>query len=181
MKGKTGIFRIATGVCLLLSFCLCLPASAQLFGKDDEDDTVKKEWEVELPPFPEEANLLFFYVSPIQTQKFAIDETSLVVGESEIRYTLVAISPSGVKNITYEGMQCNGGKYRRYAFGRFDNTWSLSRRDEWRDIHFLDANRPQASLALNFFCQGKSIAGAPKDMLFKIRHNRSLQEDKWGR
>ena len=181
MKEKTGIFRIGAGLCLLLALCLSLDANAQLFGKEEEDSTEKKEWKVELPPFPEEANLLSFYVSPIQTQKFEIDETSLVIGTNEIRYTLVATSPSGVKNITYEGLQCDGGNFRRYAFGRHDNTWSMSRRDEWRPIHFLDANRPQASLALNFFCKGKSSAGPVKDMLFRIRYNRSLQDETWGR
>ena len=175
---KTGIVRIVAGACLLLAFSL--HANAQLFGIDEEDKQDEKEWKVELPPFPEEANLLSFYVSPIQTQQFAIDEASLAVGTHEVRYTLVATSSSGAKNISYEGIRCNGGKYRRYAIGRSDSTWYLSHRDEWLDIQYREANRPQASLVLNFFCQDKSIAGAPKDILFRMRNNRSLQGVKYG-
>jgi len=146
---------------------------------EEEDFKPKKEWKVEFPAFPKDEDLLPFYVSPIQTQKFYIDEKSLAVGEEEVRYTLVGISSGGAKNITYEGLKCDGGFYRRYAIGRYDNTWSASRHSEWKDIHFQDANRPQASLALDYFCDGKTVAGQPEKMLFRIRHNRSLQGEKY--
>ncbi len=145
----------------------------------EEDDTPKKEWKVEFPAFPVEENLLPFYVSPIQTQKFFIDEKSLAIGEEEIRYTLVGISSAGAKNITYEGIKCDGGLYRRYAMGRYDGVWVPSRNTEWQDIHFQDANRPQAALVLNYFCQGPGIAAQPDRILFRIRYDRSLQGDRY--
>lgn len=149
-------------------------------GMDEEEEKLeKKEWKVVFPAFPKEEDLLPFYVSPIQTQKFFIDPKSLAVGEDEVRYTLVGISSGGAKNITYEGLKCDGGFYRRYAIGHYNGTWATSRRSEWRDIHFQDANRPQASLALDYFCEGKTIAGNPEKMLFRIKHNRSLQGDKY--
>jgi hypothetical protein len=171
---------LKAGALLFFTLCFYQHANAQLFN-NEEVDAVKKEWEVTLPAFPEDENLLAFYVSPIQTQKFAVDEKSLAADATEIRYTLVGISSSGVKNITYEGIQCNGGLFRRYAIGRHDGTWALSRHDDWKTVHFLDANRPQASLILNYFCQNKTIAGTPEAMLFRIRHKRSLQEGKYGK
>lgn len=185
-KGTITGFRL--GVILLFSV-LCLNTLAQpvpMSGTryhgmtdDDEEDKPKKEWKVEFPDFPKEENLLPFYVSPIQTQKFFIDEKSLVVGEDEIRYTLVGISSGGAKNITYEGVKCDGGFFRRYAMGTYEGKWSPSRQSEWKDIQFQDANRPQASLALDYFCQGKAIAGKPEQMIFRIRYNRSLQGEKY--
>lgn len=186
MKKRNNIW-LRLGAALLF-FCFCFDALAQpvpMSGtryrgmEEEEDDTPKKEWKVEFPAFPNEDDLLPFYVSPIQTQKFYIDEKSLQIGDDEVRYTLVGVSSGGAKNITYEGLKCNGGFYRRYAMGTYDGKWSPSRSTEWKDIHFQDANRPQASLALDYFCQGRTIAGQLDEMLFRIRHNRSLQGHKY--
>ncbi|MCM1129722.1 MAG: CNP1-like family protein [Oxalobacter formigenes] len=181
-------FRLFSPLFFFFFSCFCLNALAQEVpmqgtryrGMEEEDEVKpKKEWKVEFPAFPQEADLLPFYVSPIQTQKFFIDAKSLAVGEDEIRYTLVGISSGGAKNITYEGLKCDGGLYRRYAMGRYDGVWSPSRRTEWQDIHFQDANRPQASLALDYFCTGRAIASDAEQMLFRIRYDRSLQGGKY--
>jgi hypothetical protein len=188
MKRRT-ITSLRLGIILLFSV-FCLNALAQpvpmsgtrYHGMEDEDeDKPKKEWKVEYPDFPKEEGLLSFYVSPIQTQNFFIDEKSLVVGEDEIRYTLVGVSSGGARNITYEGIKCDGGLFRRYAMGTHDGKWSPSRQSEWKDIQFQAANRPQAELVLNYFCQGKSIAGRVDQMIFRIRYSRSLQGEKYDR
>ncbi|MCL1886508.1 MAG: CNP1-like family protein [Betaproteobacteria bacterium] len=181
------IVNLKVGAALLFS-CFCLNTLAQEVPMSgtrhrgsaaEEDAAPKKEWEVVLPAFPKDEDLLPFYVSPIQTQKFAIDKKTLATDEKEIRYTLVGLSSSGAKNITYEGIKCDGGLYRRYAMGRYDGTWSPSQHNEWKDIHFQDANRPQAALVLHYFCQGRAVAGKPEEMLFRIQYNRSLQGDKY--
>lgn len=180
-------FRLS-GLFFLFAACFCLKVTAQEVpmqgtryrGMEEElEEKPKKEWKVAFPAFPQEADLLPFYVSPIQTQRFFIDGKSLAVGEDEVRYTLVGISSGGAKNITYEGLKCDGGLYRRYALGRYDGVWTPSRQTAWQDIHFQDANRPQASLALDYFCQERAIAGDAEQMLFRIRYNRSLQGEKY--
>ena len=35
-----------------------------------------------------------------------------------LRFTLVIVSPSGARNVSYEGMNCSTGERRLYAFGR---------------------------------------------------------------
>ena len=186
---KSRITHLRFAVILFFSsFCfyaLAQPvpmSGTRYLGMEDEDeDKPKKEWKVEYPDFPKEENLLPFYVSPIQTQKFFIDEKSLLIGENEIRYTLVGVSSGGAKNITYEGIQCEDGLFQRYAMGTHDEKWSPSRRSEWKDIQFHAANRPQAELVLNYFCQGKGIAGKADEMIFRIRYHRSLQAGKYDR
>jgi hypothetical protein len=66
---------------------------------------------------------------------------------------------------------------RRYAMGTYDGKWSPSRYDEWKEIHFHDANRPQATLVVHFFCDGKTISGKQEDILFRLRQKSSLRDD----
>ncbi|MDR2614114.1 MAG: CNP1-like family protein, partial [Candidatus Accumulibacter sp.] len=93
---------------------------------DNEFDT--KPWqeiEVALPAFPELENLIPFEVGAVRHMRFSIDEKSISVDSDEvIRYSLVAISASGARNISFEGMRCATGERRIYAFGRSDGTWS---------------------------------------------------------
>jgi hypothetical protein len=54
------------------------------------------EPEVELPPFPQDENLLPFTVSATTNNQFLIDGNSLSVGSDGVtRYTLVIVSPPG--------------------------------------------------------------------------------------
>lgn len=148
----------------------------------EEDYQPKKEWEVVFPAFPKEEDMLSFYVSPIQTQKFYVDSKSLAINdkETEVRYTLIGISSGGAKNITYEGIKCDGGMMRRYAIGHDDGTWSPSRQSAWKDIQFRNANRPQAELALSYFCQGRGVATLKVDeLIWRLRNKQSLQGSKY--
>lgn len=152
------------------------------YGSDDDEEETPKEVKVMplvLPEFPKEENLLPFEVGPTQTQRFFIDASSLSVGEDEIRYTMVTKSIAGAVNTSYEGIHCNTYEFRRYAYGHRDNKWVLSKNEDWRPINFYAANRPRAALTLDFFCDGKSIAGSAEDMIFRIRYNRSMEKNKY--
>ena len=172
----------------ILSLCILLCAC---FGTSDADkwhdnpgvDEVelqekeaKKEMSLQLPAFPKDSDLLEFYVGPTQTQKFFIDEKSVSVGYGEVRYTLVARSSSGVKNISYEGIRCSTAETRRYALGSIDGKWVMSRNSEWKRINMAGGNRPQYGLARNYVCDDASIAGKAKDMIFRIRWDRPLKD-----
>lgn len=157
-------------------------AHAEIFfgerGLDEDEEEapkVKKEMPFVLPEFPKEENLLPFEVSPTQTFEFFIDSNSLTVGEEEIRYTMVSKSRAGAVNITYEGMKCSTFEIKRYAYGSKDGKWTVSKHGGWRSIQFYAANRPHASLAQDYFCEEKAIAGKKEDMLFRIKYNRSIK------
>ena len=158
-------------------------AHAEIFfgerGLDEDEEEapkIKKEMPFVLPAFPKEENLLPFDVSPTQTQEFFIDTTSMSVGEEEIRYTLVSKSRAGAVNITYEGMKCSTFEIKRYAYGSTKNSkWTVSKNAVWRPIQFYAANRPHGTLAQDYFCEEKAIAGKKEDMLFRIKYNRSIK------
>jgi hypothetical protein len=141
---------------------------------DEEFDDQNKPWmeiAMQLPAAPTPKNLLPVYVSPTATQSFTIDVTSLTIGaDGVIRYTMVATSATGAKNISYEGIRCLSREKKVYAFGHQDGSWSRSRRDQWEPIMSNAANRQHASLATDYFCDGKMIAGKADQILEKMRN-----------
>lgn len=152
-----------------------------LFEGDDEEDAPKAQTEVPitLPAFPKPENLLPFDAGPTTTQKTAIDPKSLTVVPNEVRYTLVTASKSGAYNVSYEGLRCSTLEMRRYAFGHKDEKWAPARNDKWVPIQFNAPNRPQAALALYYFCRDKAIEGTAKQIVDRFRYNRPLVEEKY--
>ncbi|HJV88081.1 MAG TPA: CNP1-like family protein [Noviherbaspirillum sp.] len=171
---RNRLFHAAAAICLLSA---SLAASAQSRFEEDFDDT-EKPWEevaLQLPRAPKQENLLPFYVSPTATQNFAIDAGSLTVGsDGVIRYTLVATSAAGARNISYEGIRCASFERKLYAFGQANGTWSRSRRDKWERIDSNAANRQHAVLYKDYFCDGVTVAGNAKDMINRIRYDKPL-------
>ena len=121
-------------------------------------DQAETEVVTQFPAFPQKANLLEFSVGGVGEFGFFVDQTSLsVTSDGVVRYVLVARSPSGVENVSYEGLRCASVEFRRYAFGRPDATWhaspgpwqSLSRR--WHQVlhrdYFCLQNVPLPSAA----------------------------------
>lgn len=150
--------------------------AAQSF--EEEFDDKNKPWEeiaVQLPAAPQAANLLPFYVGPTTTHTFSLDEKSLSVGkDGVVRYTLVAVSENGAKNVSYEGIRCASFARKIYALGQEDGTWTRTRRDHWEPVVRGKVNRQHAALALDYFCSNLTIAGSEKDMLTRVRSGSSL-------
>jgi len=161
----------------LAAFFFTPPAFSQSQFEEDFDDA-NKSWQeiaVQLPAVPSAADLIPFYVSATATQEFALDGKSLSIGpDGVIRYTLVATSPAGAKNTSYEGIRCQTFEKKSYAFAHADGSWARSRRDQWEPIMRNAANRQQAVLAQDFFCENKSISGNRDIILQRLRNNRPI-------
>ncbi|MDE2430160.1 MAG: CNP1-like family protein [Burkholderiales bacterium] len=162
--------RLLAG-CTLLTFVHLVPAQAQEF-----DDEAEKEWKevaLQLPASPKAENLHEFYRSG--TQKFAIDTHSVTVAtDGTVRYTLVATSTSGAKNISYEAIRCESYEKKLYAFGQPDGSWSRSRRKEWDRISSLAANNQHSTLAREYFCDGNTVAGNARTLVDRLNGMRPL-------
>ena len=82
------------------------------------------EGEIRPPAYFKESDLIEFEVSRTSSMRFFIDRASLSVGKDlVVRYTLVARSPQGAENVTYEGIYCRNGTHRVYALGQRDGSW----------------------------------------------------------
>lgn len=119
----------------------------------EADEKPAEEIEVKFPASPQAENLIPFVVSATTDNQFMIDGESLnVSGNGVLRFTLVIVSPSGARNVSYEGMNCSTGERRLYAFGRPDGTWSKARNDQWTRIIENSLNRHHAALFSEYFC-----------------------------
>lgn len=157
-------------------------AAAQAQSRfDDQFDDERKPWQeiaVQFPAMPTDANLLPFDVSATATQRFAIDAKSLSIGsDAVIRYTLVTLSESGVRNVSYEAIRCASLEYKIYALGHADGTWSRARRDQWQPVVNNAMNRQQAALVQDYFCQANSPASSVAEMLRRLRRQETLTKE----
>ena len=123
----------------------------------EEEAPWQEQKEVDLPAFPKEEDLREFYVSAVATNKYLIDAGTLAVGaDSVVRYVLVVKTSGGATNVSFEGINCRDRKWKHYATGLRDNTWTRSpaNRGEWRPIENKPVNRHHAALSRDYFCPG---------------------------
>jgi hypothetical protein len=152
---------------------------ATLFAAACGDPSVRSDWErqnesrlekeardpVPAPPaFPRRENLVEIAVRGATDFRFYVDGATLGVGDGVVRYVLVARSPEGVENVSFEAIRCATAEYRVYALGRADRTWG-GRAGAWRPV----AERPQpwhTALQRDYFCpQRRPILSAEEGLL----------------
>jgi len=106
----------------------------------------------EPPAPPRKENLIEFYVGPTASFRYFIDAASLSVfyKQKEIRYVLVARSPSGVENVSFEAIRCPDA-YRIFAVGDGSGKWT-ERAGEWQPIQSRTGLGWPSVLARQFFC-----------------------------
>jgi hypothetical protein len=72
-----------------------------------------KEDELKLPAFPDDAALIEFRPRGHSKNRFYVDRNSVSLGADwVVRYTAVIKSPSGVANVSYEGLRCKTSSTR---------------------------------------------------------------------
>lgn len=127
-----------------------------------------------LPPLPQDADLIPFSVSGTGNLSFAVDSKSVSVGKDNVvRYTVVTTSRSGARNVTFEGMRCDAFERKLYATlpaGAKEWIPNLSEYGEnWHRMETRVSNAYAATLATDFFCEGRTVAGKPDDMVRELK------------
>ena len=140
-----------------LFFVLLVPAWA--LETDEDGPVVWQESAVDLPQSGVDDRFRSFYVSPASTNEFFINTTSLrITPEGVVRYVVLIKTPSGVENISYEGIRCETKEFRFYASLRTDKVWALSRQPSWKKILGFGINRYQSVLMNEYFCKDGILA-----------------------
>jgi len=142
---------------ILPALLLILPLTAYAeWGEFDFEFENEKPWvelATQLPPTPKAENLVEFNVSSATRHKHFVDTASISVGEDKIvRYTVVIEAAGGAKNVSFEGMRCETGERRLYAYGHPDGTWSKARNAGWEGIKFRSLLSYQKALFEDHFC-----------------------------
>lgn len=154
---------------LLFGCSSAKPPSA--FEQDFDDDTKTwKEIGIQLPPAPRDQDLMGFSVSGASSYYFAVDRKALAIGSDGVfRYTLVATSPQGARNVSYEGIRCQTQEEKTYAIGRTDGSWVKSRNTGWSKIEEVGNNRQHAALMKEYFCPDGSAQQKLSDVLDRFK------------
>jgi hypothetical protein len=128
-----------------------------------------------LPPLPQDANLLPFAVSGNTPLQFAVDKNSLTVGtDGVVRLTVVVTSPSGARNVIYEGIRCDTYEWRQYASLNADHDgWDTTVANGFTRIEDGALNAYQSALYQDYLCASKMPTGNAQRILENIRYKRT--------
>ena len=161
----------ALAILAMLSACSTPAPPPSAFEQAFDDET--KSWQevsTQLPPAPQERHLVVFGVGGATQFRFAIDAYTLSIGSDGVyRYTLVATSPAGARNVSYEGIRCESAQKKIYATGRPDGTWVRSRNAAWTPIEEVGINRQHAALMKEYFCVDGYPSRRISDVLARLR------------
>jgi hypothetical protein len=126
----------------------------------------------ELPAYPVKDNLLEVDAGTEGLQYTVyLDEASLVKGDDNVvRYTVVLVSSTGVRNISHEGLHCGERKYRRYAYG-VDDKWQLLADSPWKPLRGRGANHYRLVFYEKFICDPTRLNQSAGQILDRFREN----------
>ncbi len=107
----------------------------------------------ELPPWPELNSLIELDIdSGGRGYRLYLDPQSLTTGKDRVvRFTSVMISPAGVWNVTYEGLHCGEGSYRRFAYG-MNETWHELPNSAWMPLVRGGVGQYRRALYNHYMC-----------------------------
>ncbi len=130
----------------------------------------------QIPPFPAvpvAERLLRVDLAPTSTFDYFIDPDSIGLGaDGTVRYTLLARSPSGATNVSFEALRCEPRERRLYAVGRADGTWAAVRKSEWMPLTAALANQPHVVLHAYFFCPNRAVVRSSEEAIWALKLGR---------
>lgn len=115
----------------------------------------EQEAEVALPAYPDKRERWIpFETTAVTKNRFFVDRESLFITEDRtIRYALIIESPSGVRNVSYEGMRCSTAEVKTYAWGTSEGKWYAAKQPQWQQIRVDRINGQHETLYERYFCQ----------------------------
>lgn len=154
---------------------LALIAQADEYDIYREDkEVIEKKWTEEtvtIPPFPQEKNLIELAL-PHSRVKYFIDKQSIQVGKQDqvARYTVIIQSPSGSRNIFFEGIRCDVKLYRTYAFAVNVNSFQPMNNSKWKLITGNGVYRYRLSLFDYVVCHESTVRYKPREIIQTLKH-----------
>lgn len=124
--------RLLAGVLTMLAMSFTAPLMAQPTTEDPD----WKESDVPPPPAFDVSKLVLFEVSSQSTLVYGVDPATVDISKKDgiVRYVMVASSPSGARNVMYEGLRCGTGEYKTYARHSTEGGWKMTGQTDWRTL-----------------------------------------------
>lgn len=127
----------------------------------EQEEAPWEEVQTTLPPAPKPEHLTAIDVGAGARFSYLVDLNSVEAGQDGVvRYSLLARSPSGAENLTFEGLRCATGEHKLYAFGRKTGEWSKNSRAQWTQIRARTLHNPQSALFFHYICP---VLDKPRD------------------
>jgi hypothetical protein len=181
-----------TRLCLFLAALTTplAPAAAEKFFIDEQEPIVPssvqerepwKEIRGALPPWPRDADLVEFQLDAPSPFRYYIDGRNLSIGEDQVvRYTLVAESPSGTRNVSFEGLRCTPqGAYQTYAYG-VNGSFQPQPETDWLRVTSQPGDAVQNELHKHFLCGPLTFAPRPKKDMIRALQGRIAERENSG-
>ena len=135
--------------------------------RENEERLKQAEEQVVAPPAYDKARLVELTLAAATDFRYFVDPATVSVGTDRIvRYVMLARSPSGAENVSFEGLRCPG-EYRILAVGRPDGSWA-GRASEWRPVP-RDARAAQNALSRRYFCPVRRAIRSPQEGVDALR------------
>ncbi len=176
--GAVGAFVVSTGLLLAAATQVSAQSAPPLLPdvKAVPSDVWRPPQQVlsrlpeKMPAHPEPGKTIEFYVTPTTSNRFSIDPASISFdGEKVARMTVVVVSPSGARNISYEAFRCDQTDRALLAIGRPDGGWSPVANPSWRPVSSGDmVNRHYVELWRSA-CDGRAVARSVPDLLERLQ------------
>jgi hypothetical protein len=173
---RIGCRRFAISLLLLpLAFAMVVhPALAKkdIYGDEPSefsfDEKYAEKWNesaIELPPYPNDRDLLPVAMSSTDTLKIYIDGKSISRAQDLVaRFALIAESPSGARSVFYDGYRCETRQYKTYAIGTSQHAWSLVTNPQWQTVPRSEINAFRDNIFRRYVCDEHRSARAPEDL-----------------
>ena len=151
--------------------------------RDIEEAPPWQEGRVDLPPWPKQEDLVEFRPDlPASPFRFYLDGRNLSrdAKDGVVRYTLVAESPNGARNVSSEGIRCTlKGAYRVYAYGT-GNRFSPMGPSDWLPIPESGVEAFRYDLFRNRFCVPRETRPRTLKEIQGALHNRGIPQQTTG-
>ena len=119
---------------------------------------------VQFPKAPQETALQKIPITGGSTMGFFVDLSSIsVAGDTVVRYVLVAQSSEGVRNVSYEGLDCAQNAWHIYGvWSAGGKGWVRNPQTDWSAVNAGGFTRIHAVLDSDYLCKDGHAAGSAK-------------------
>jgi len=145
---------------------------------EDVEEYIWKEGGTQLPDYPEDKNLLEVAGPPAyRNYQYLIDGKNLQVGKDGIvRYSIVIRSTDGADNAMFEGLRCDSGQIKNYAYGSTDKAGKkvfLPReKPKWQPVRSNGVTGYTESLRVNYFCDMQGAILTRHEIMQNIKYGK---------
>jgi hypothetical protein len=87
--------------------------------------------------------------------RYELDPSSLRIDQDGVvRYVVVATSPSGARNVYFEGVRCKTSEFKTYARMQSDGQWTAVQQAQWKSVYETTVSRHVRNLLRQGMCKG---------------------------